>query len=88
MEEGDRVRFLEWSDDEGPSCVHPLVPNDTGTVIEVITDPTVMPGASPDEPMYDVEYFKGSSRGFSSFKIVHWEEEIVLVFAPELEGVC
>lgn len=87
MNKGDRVRFLEWSDNEGPSCVYPLVPGDLGTITEVVTDPAQMPGVSPDSPMYEVTYRKGNGYCPTAFKIVHFEEEIELVLAPELEEV-
>ena len=81
MNKGDEVRILGWSDDEGPGCVHPLFEGDKGRITDKITDPLLMPGASPDEPMYEVEYRKGN--GANSFKIVHFDEEIELVPVPE-----
>lgn len=87
MERNDQVRFLGWSDDEGPGCIHPLIPNDMGRITQVITDPTLMPGASHADPMYEVTYRKGNGHSSIPFKITHFEEEIELVLVPELEGI-
>lgn len=87
MNKNDRVRFLGWSDTEGHGCVHPLIPYDVGEITDVITDPILMPGASPEEPMYQVEYRKGNGHHVVPFNIVHFEEEIELVIVPILEEV-
>jgi hypothetical protein len=81
LERGAEIRFLGWSDEEGASCVHPLIPGDVGTIKEVITNPAFWPGASPTDPAYTVEYRKG----LSHFEITHWSDEVEPTIEPPEE---